>query len=126
MEQLCKRLLQLTGIHIRDPQIISISTLGDLFGLLCAAAKPHPTSLFSAIHVHGQKARERAKKQVDRNATARRKINLGDLIQLGNVELRRVRPTKKDVRGEIGLQKVVQYALKERGLSSGKLAKPQF
>lgn len=95
-----------------------------MYGYLCAAAKPQPTSLFSAIHVEGQKARERAKQQPETDATARRRADLGDLINLGNVELRRVKATKTEKRTKTGLDKVVQYALWERGLGSSRPSKP--
>jgi hypothetical protein len=93
-----------------------------LYNYLCGAAKPQPTSLFSAIHVEGQKARERAKQQqatTESSASTKRKADLGDLINLGNVELRRVKPTKTEKRTKAGLDKVVQYALWERGLGNG-------
>jgi hypothetical protein len=32
-----------------------------MYDYLCTAAKPQPTALFSAIHMQGQKARQRAK-----------------------------------------------------------------
>ena len=75
--------------------------------------------MFSAIHVEGQKARERAKQQSAPDTLSRRRADLGDLIKLGNVELRRVKPTKTEKRTKIGLDKVVQYALWERGLGDG-------
>ena len=123
--QLFKRLFQLTGIRISDPQITSASTLGDLYGFLCANAKPKPTSLYSTIHIEGQKARERAKRQQPPDedllsplatTTRKRKADLGDLIKLGNVDIRSVKPTKQELRDEIGLGKVIRYALVERGL----------
>ncbi|KAF1842548.1 actin-domain-containing protein [Cucurbitaria berberidis CBS 394.84] len=118
---LFKRLLQLTGLRISDPQLTSTKTLGDLYGYLCAAAKPQTTSLFSAIHLEGQKARERAKQQSSvPDALSRRRADLGDLINLGNVELRRVKATKTEKRTKTGLDKVVQYALWERGLGGNK------
>ncbi|CAO2658305.1 Nn.00g060280.m01.CDS01 [Neocucurbitaria sp. VM-36] len=113
---LSKRLLQLTGLHISDSKLTSAGTLGDLYGYLCATARPQPTSLFSTIHVEGQKARERAKQQSTPKVLSRRRADLGDLINLGNVELRRVKPTKTEKRTKTGLDKVVQYALWERGL----------
>ena len=88
-----------------------------MYNYLCAAAKSQPTSLFSAIHVEGQRARERAK-QTD--APKKKKANLGDLINLGNVELRRVKPTATEKRTKTGLEKVVTYALWERGLGGAK------
>jgi hypothetical protein len=83
-----------------------------LYNYLCAAAKSQPTSLFSAMHMEGQRARERAK----RTDAPKKKANLGDLINLGNVELRRVKPTATEKRTKTGLEKVVTYALWERGL----------
>lgn len=41
------------------------------------------------------------------------------MINLGNVELRRVKATKPEKRSKIGLDKVVHYALWERGLGTG-------
>jgi hypothetical protein len=85
-----------------------------MYDYLCAAAKPQPTSLYSAIYMQGQKARQRAKK----HGANTRRADLGDLIRLGNVELRSTPRTKVEMREKKGLQKVVQYALWERGLSS--------
>ncbi|KAF1948071.1 hypothetical protein EJ02DRAFT_429807 [Clathrospora elynae] len=126
---LFKRLFQLTGHRISDPQLSSTRTLGDLYNFLCTAAKPQPTSLFAAMHVEGQRARENAKKHAPSLASAtttrptpsaaKRKPDLGDLINLGNVSLRRVKPTKAEKRTSTGLDKVVQYALWERGLGTG-------
>jgi hypothetical protein len=103
----------LTGFRISDPHLSSAQTLGDLYSYLLEAAKPQPTSLYSAIHVEGQKARERAKQQAASEAATKRRADLGDLINLGNVELRRVKANKT------GLDKVVNYALRERGLGNG-------
>ncbi|KAL1800630.1 hypothetical protein ACET3X_000972 [Alternaria dauci] len=116
---LFKRLYQLTGCRISDPHLSSANTLGDLYSYLLEAAKPQPTSLFSAIHIEGQKARERAKQQATSEATTKRRADLGDLINLGNVELRRVKPNKTEKRSKTGMDKVVNYALWERGLGSG-------
>jgi hypothetical protein len=113
----------LTGLRIPDPQLTSSDTLGDLYGHLCAAAKPQPTSLFSAIHIEGQKARERTKQQAPTQAASRHKADLGDLIKLGNVELRRVKANKTEKRTKIGQNKVIDYALWERGL--GRNQSPQ-
>ncbi|KAH7340056.1 hypothetical protein BKA66DRAFT_544094 [Pyrenochaeta sp. MPI-SDFR-AT-0127] len=116
---LFKRLFQLTGLYISDPQLASVNTLGDLYSCLCVAARPQPTSLFSAIHIEGQKARARAKHRAPSSIAPQRRVDLGDLIRLGNVELRRVKPTKTEKRTNVGLNKVVQYALWERGLGVG-------
>lgn len=90
--------------------------MGDLYGFLCATAKPKPASLFSTIHIEGQKARERAKQRPDQELSAKKRADLGDLIKLGNVEIRNVKPTKQELRDKIGLGKVIRYALLERGL----------
>jgi hypothetical protein len=116
--QLFKRVFQLTGIRISDPHLTSCNTLGDMYDYLCAAAKPQPASLYSAIYMQGQKARQRAKKHDSSQKTARQRADLGDLIRLGNVKLRSSPPTKLEMREKKGMQKVVQYALWERGLSS--------
>ncbi|KAI4655443.1 hypothetical protein J4E93_000155 [Alternaria ventricosa] len=116
---LYKRLYQLTGCRISDPHLSSANTLGDLYNHLLEAAKPQPTSLFSAMHIEGQKARERAKQQATSDAEAKRRADLGDLINMGNVELRRVKPTKVEKRSKTGQDKVISYALWERGLGSG-------
>lgn len=71
------------------------------------------------MHIEGQKARERAKQQATSDAAAKRRADLGDLINLGNVELRRVKPTKIEKRSKTGQDKVISYALWERGLGSG-------
>lgn len=87
--------------------------LGDLYGHLCAAAKPQPTSLYSTLHIEGQKSRERAKQA---QGTPRRRADLGDLLKLGNVELRRVRANRTEKRTKTGMEKVIDFALYERGL----------
>ena len=46
------------------------------------------------------------------------KKDLGDLLTLGNVELRRRKENKTELRRKIGLEKKVEYALWERGLVS--------
>ncbi|KAF9697324.1 hypothetical protein EKO04_005111 [Ascochyta lentis] len=116
---LFKRLLQLTGTRIADPLLSSASTLGDLYGHLRDAAKPAPASLFSALHTEGQHLREKAKQQPALDASPRKpRADLGDLIHLGNVELRRSKPTLTEKRTKTGMEKVVQYALWERGLDT--------
>jgi hypothetical protein len=45
------------------------------------------------------------------------------LINLGNVEIRRVKPTKVEKRSKTGQDKVISYALWERGLGSGRPAR---
>ncbi|KAH9872044.1 hypothetical protein J1614_006304 [Plenodomus biglobosus] len=113
---LFKRIHQLTSLRIPDPQLSATQTLGDLYGHLCAAAKPQPATLYSAIFIEGQKARERAKHQPSTATAVRQKANLGDLINLGNVEIRRMKPSKTEKNTKTGMDKVVQYALWERGL----------
>ncbi|KAH8732203.1 actin-domain-containing protein [Phaeosphaeriaceae sp. PMI808] len=102
---LFKRLFQLTGIRISDPHLSSSNTLGQLYNHLCEAAKPRPTSLFSTIHIEGQKAREDIKKQQSTQVTSRRRADLGDLITLGNVEVRRVKASKTEKRTKTGMAK---------------------
>jgi hypothetical protein len=67
--------------------------------------------------MEGNRARERAKR-TDALA-AKKKADLGDLTILGNVELRRSKLTKVEKRSKTGIDKVLSYALYERGLSSG-------
>jgi hypothetical protein len=69
------------------------------------------------MHTEGQRARERAKR-TDALAT-KKKADLGDLINLGNVELRRTKPTGIEKTIKTGLDKVLTYALYERGLNNG-------
>ena len=116
-----KRLLQLTGTRIADPNLNSSRTLGEIYGHLRDAAKPSPPSLFAKLHTEGQILREKAKAQIiasDVPSQPKKKADLGDLLVLGNVEMHRSRPTKKDERVKIGLEKVVEYALWERGLAT--------
>jgi hypothetical protein len=54
----------------------------------------------------------------DAPAQQKKKADLGDLLVLGNVEMHRSRPTKRDERVKIGQEKVVEYALWERGLTT--------
>lgn len=48
----------------------------------------------------------------------KKRPDLGDLLTLGNVELRKSKPTATEKRTKTGMEKVVQYALWERGLDS--------
>lgn len=123
LSQLFKRLLQLTGTRISDPLLSSSRTLGDIYGHLRDAAKPAPSSLFSALHSEGQYIREKAKTQItpsDVLVNQKKKADLGDLLTLGNVELKKSKPTMTDRRTKTGMEKVVQYALWERGLDTKK------
>lgn len=70
--------------------------------------------------VEGQEARRKAKQQEAGQVSPRRKADLGDLIRLGNVELRRAKPTKTEKRIDTGMQKVLRYALWERKLDFGR------
>jgi actin-related protein 6 len=115
--QIFKRLFQLTGLRISDSQLTASKTLGDLYRHLCAAAKPQPKSLHSAIHMEGQKARERAKQREVVAGSSKSRADLGDLITLGNVQLHRVKPDKIEQRTKTGIEKVIHYALWERGLA---------
>ncbi|KAF2025961.1 actin-domain-containing protein [Setomelanomma holmii] len=100
-----KRLHQLTGLRIPDSHLTASKTLGDIYSHLCAAAKPQPTSLYSAIHIEGQKARERAKQQGSALETSRARADLGDLLALGNVALRGSKLDKVEARTKMGMQK---------------------
>ncbi|KAF2133636.1 actin-domain-containing protein [Dothidotthia symphoricarpi CBS 119687] len=116
---LFKRIHQLTSLTISDVHLSSTHTLGDLYAHLCTAAKPQPTSLFSALHIEGQKRRERAKSTSTSplsKPTRPTKPDLGALLTMGNVALHRTRPTAADKRKSYGLDKVVDYAFWERGL----------
>lgn len=75
--------------------------------------------------MEGQRRREQAKKSLPASTTPspsrqRKKVDLGDLLTLGNVELHRTKPTATDKRKKTGLNKVVHYALWERGLTHDK------
>lgn len=71
------------------------------------------------LHTEGQHLREKAKQQPTIDASAKKmRANLGDLIHLGNVELKRAKPTMTEKRTKTGMEKVVQYALWERGLDT--------
>lgn len=89
-----------------------------MYSHLRNAAKPAPTSLFSAVHTEGQYLREKVKTQIIASdlQIQKRKADLGDLLTMGNVELKRSRPTMTEKRTKTGMEKVVQYALWERGL----------
>ncbi|KAF2190977.1 hypothetical protein K469DRAFT_746439 [Zopfia rhizophila CBS 207.26] len=99
---LIKRLTQLTGLRISDPHINDIRTLGDLYGHLNQAAKPKPKKLMQIIQ-------EESKRN-------KRKKGMEELMRLPNVRLsdRRVTPVDRD--REVGRWKVMEYALRERGL----------
>lgn len=121
-QQLFKRLYQLTGLHISDPQLNSTQTLGDLYSHLCTVSKPAPAKLFSAIHVEGQKVRERAKQfpiiaaENSTSSTRRQRADLGDLITLGNVNVRRHKASEQEKWRSTGFAKVVSGAVRKRGL----------
>jgi hypothetical protein len=69
------------------------------------------------MYQEGQKARERVNQlEATGQIAPRRKADLGDLLTLGNVELRRVKPTKPEKRKKTGIHKVIGYALEERRL----------
>ncbi len=91
-----------------------------MYGHLRDAAKPAPTSLFSALHTEGQYLREKAKMHIttSNTLTHQKDADLGDLLTLGNVELKKSRSTMTEKRTKVGLEKVVQYALWERGLDT--------
>jgi hypothetical protein len=115
--QLFKRVFQLTGIRISDPHLTSSTTIGQLYDHVYEAAKPQPTSLYSAIHIEGANARRRAKRSDDPNPSrSQRRADLGDLITAGNVQLRKNRPTKMEIRTKTGQAKSITRALRERGL----------
>jgi hypothetical protein len=122
--QLFKRVFQLTGIRVSDPHLSSSKTLGQLYDHVYDAAKPQPTSLYSAILIEGANARRRAKHPDNPNPLrSQRRADLGDLINLGNVQLRKTKPTKTEARTKAGLKKVIDYALLERNLLSNDLDK---
>ncbi|KAH4117859.1 hypothetical protein HBI62_070740 [Parastagonospora nodorum] len=114
---LFKRVFQLTGIRISDPHLTSSTTIGQLYDHVYEAAKPQPTSLYSAIHIEGANARRRAKRSDNPNPSrSQRRADLGDLITAGNVQLRKNRPTKMEIRTKTGQAKSITRALRERGL----------
>ncbi|KAE8836854.1 hypothetical protein PTNB73_07759 [Pyrenophora teres f. teres] len=122
---LFKRLYQLTNYRVPDAKLASINNLGELYNVLCDASKPQSAGLFTAMHQEGQRARERAKRQPAPDVSAKRKADLGDLITLGNVELRREKVTKTEKRVKTGLNKVIGYALWERGLTAQTIPTPR-
>lgn len=69
--------------------------------------------------MEGQRSRQRAKSQIGSQTATKQRADLGDLIVAGNVDLRRSKPTKTEKSVKSGMEKVVQYALWERGLSNG-------
>lgn len=110
-------------MRVSDTQLSKTKTLGELYEHLHEAAKPQPATLFSALHVQGQKAREQAKRAPETRNTSYKKAGLGELIHMGNVELRRTKLNSTEKRRATGLDKVVQYALWERGLGRGKASR---
>lgn len=96
-----------------------------MYGFLRDVAKPAPASLFSTLHTEGQIIREKAKTQLTATDILhpKKKATVGDLLTLGNVELKRRKPTATEKRIDTGLHKVVEYALWERGLASAKTGK---
>ncbi|KAF1837010.1 hypothetical protein BDW02DRAFT_566426 [Decorospora gaudefroyi] len=118
---LFKRLYQLTGHHISDPHLNASNTLADLYNHLCTASKSAPTTLFATLHTKAQKqARQRSTPvTTPDHRLAKRKPDLADLMHMGHVQLRRIPPTDAERRSKTGLDKVVAYALWERGLGDG-------
>lgn len=56
------------------------------------------------------------KKTYGDEVPSRRKADLGDLLVLGNVELRKKKASRSEEDRKKGMRKVINYALMERGL----------
>ncbi|KAF2263810.1 hypothetical protein CC78DRAFT_267444 [Lojkania enalia] len=98
---LAKRLYVLTGIRISDPILHRAHTLGDLSNSLLDAAKPKPQKLYDEIMNQQRQPKSKARKP---------------LHQLPNVKIAPERQTLANKEKELGRLKVIDYALKERGL----------
>ncbi|KAF1953581.1 hypothetical protein CC80DRAFT_494478 [Byssothecium circinans] len=127
---LTKRLNQLTGLYISDPDLTSAHTLGDLYHHFCAAAKPKPKHLFTQLHLLGQQQAQAAKQaaqNTDSSAPAvRSKPNLSTLLKLKNVDIHRKRPNATAERKKSGLQKVIRWELQARKLVPSRVPREEF
>ncbi|KAF2204989.1 hypothetical protein GQ43DRAFT_437420 [Delitschia confertaspora ATCC 74209] len=93
---LLKRLTALTGLRISDPNILQIDTFADLYHQLLAASKPQPKKLVEEILADPKKAKK--------------------VMSIPNVKISPRRVTVVDKEKEVGRWKVIEYALKERGI----------
>lgn len=119
--QLTKRLAQLTGLYISDPNLTSASTLGDLYHHLCDAEKPKPTKLFNLLNIEGSRQNHKANRlaesgQAAIEIAAEKKPGVGELLKLRNVQIFGKKPNAVEERRKTGLQKVVHQELKSRRL----------
>ncbi|KAF2733083.1 hypothetical protein EJ04DRAFT_577940 [Polyplosphaeria fusca] len=100
---LSKRLTFLTGHRLSDPLLNQLHTLLDLQVNLLSAAKPRPNKLISEIKSGmTQKGEEKA--------------FMKELLELPNVKVQGKKRTMKMEEQEVGRWKVIEYALRERGL----------
>ncbi|KAJ4305086.1 hypothetical protein N0V90_000616 [Kalmusia sp. IMI 367209] len=118
---LSKRLAQLTGQYISDFNLTSARTLGDLYHHICGAAKPATSKVHAYINIEGARQNQRMEElqisQPDAAAlAAKRKAHVGELLELGNVKIHRVRPNKVQQRTQIGLYKEVGRKLQLKDL----------
>jgi hypothetical protein len=115
-----KRVTQLTGHYISDPNLTSAKTLGDLYHHFCAAAKPKLTRVHKFIQVEGKRLNRKANQMAsskDASATPRQsRPHVGELLNLENVQVLRRRPNAVEERRRIGLQKAISREMKERNL----------
>ncbi|PVI06063.1 actin-domain-containing protein [Periconia macrospinosa] len=119
---LMKRVTQLTGLHISDPTLTSVTTFGELYQHFCAAAKPKPAKLFSYLHIVGQRQAEAKKEVVAQNAPKalpHPKTQLSTLLKLRNVEILRKKPNAKVLRTKRGLSKVISRELGKGKIGAG-------
>ncbi|KAF2712404.1 hypothetical protein K504DRAFT_488839 [Pleomassaria siparia CBS 279.74] len=116
---LTKRLIQLTGIRISDPHLNSVQTVGDLYGQLCSASKPKPKKLYDTIRVEAEKKSVVTKTSPELTATrTKKKHSMGELLSIPNVSIRAKRLKSYHKHRQIGLDKVIKFALAERNLES--------
>jgi len=83
------------------------------------------SKLHKYINVEGSRQNRKAKMVLaeQREAVSKSKAGVGDLLKLGNVEVFRKRPNRKQQRVRIGLDKVVRQALAKRDLFEKKSRK---
>ncbi|KAF1978306.1 hypothetical protein BU23DRAFT_524813 [Bimuria novae-zelandiae CBS 107.79] len=123
---LAKRVAQLTGHYISDRHLTSSKNLGDLYDHVRGTANPTPTDVYTYINVEGKRQNIKRKrlaklaKHQPEVAKTKLKINAGELLRLGNVELLKRELTHAQRRVKTGLEKVVIRELEAKHLLPGR------
>lgn len=83
--------------------------------------------MYSWIHVEGARQNSALKRRSSEDVAGARKVKTaaGELLKLGNVELRMRRASQREVRRRTGLQKVVDRELRSKGLGREKASREE-